>query len=53
MGDKTGIEWTDASWNPLIGCRRVSPGCQASSAERKVSLPILDGRQHVEFPCRP
>jgi protein gp37 len=27
MGDKTGIEWTDATWNPTIGCSIVSPGC--------------------------
>jgi protein gp37 len=27
MGDKTGIEWTDATWNPVTGCDRVSPGC--------------------------
>jgi protein gp37 len=27
MGDKTGIEWTDATWNPTVGCQVVSPGC--------------------------
>ena len=27
MGDKTSIEWTDATWNPVRGCSRVSPGC--------------------------
>lgn len=27
MADKTGIEWTDASWNPVVGCSIVSPGC--------------------------
>lgn len=27
MGDKSGIEWTDATWNPTTGCDRVSPGC--------------------------
>jgi protein gp37 len=24
---KTGIEWTDDSWNPIVGCSVVSPGC--------------------------
>ncbi|MDV7194774.1 DUF5131 family protein [Mycolicibacterium fortuitum] len=27
MSDKTGIEWTDATWNPVTGCDKVSDGC--------------------------
>jgi protein gp37 len=27
MSAKTGIEWTDRTWNPLTGCTKVSPGC--------------------------
>lgn len=27
MGKSTGIEWTDATWNPWRGCTKVSPGC--------------------------
>jgi len=27
MGLNSGIEWTDATWNPTTGCRRVSVGC--------------------------
>lgn len=34
MGDKTKIEWTDASWNPIRGCTRVSEGCRHCYAER-------------------
>lgn len=33
MGDKTGIEWTDATWNPVTGCDKVSPGCDRCYAE--------------------
>ena len=33
MGDKTGISWTDATWNPLAGCSRVSEGCRRCYAE--------------------
>lgn len=28
MSDKSAIEWTDATWNPLLGCSKVSAGCQ-------------------------
>jgi len=27
VSDKSGISWTDATWNPTTGCDRVSPGC--------------------------
>lgn len=27
MGDRTGISWTDATWNPWMGCTHVSEGC--------------------------
>ena len=27
MGDQSAIEWTDATWNPVTGCDRVSEGC--------------------------
>lgn len=33
MADRTGIEWTDATWNPVRGCTRVSAGCQHCYAE--------------------
>lgn len=28
------IEWTDATWNPVTGCNKVSPGCKHCYAER-------------------
>lgn len=34
MADRTGIEWTDATWNPVRGCARVSDGCRHCYAER-------------------
>jgi protein gp37 len=33
VGDRTGISWTDASWNPIRGCSRVSQGCVHCYAE--------------------
>ena len=34
MGDKSTIEWTDSTWNPVTGCSKVSPGCKNCYAER-------------------
>ena len=28
MSDKSSIEWTDATWNPVRGCTKISPGCK-------------------------
>lgn len=33
MADKSKIEWTEATWNPIRGCSRTSPGCQNCYAE--------------------
>jgi protein gp37 len=33
MGDHSAIEWTDATWNPVRGCTKVSPGCKFCYAE--------------------
>jgi protein gp37 len=34
MSNNSGIEWTDATWNPVTGCTKVSPGCKHCYAER-------------------
>src|SRR5215208_8225539 len=34
MADNTAIEWTDATWNPVTGCTKISPGCENCYAER-------------------
>ena len=34
MGDKSRIEWTDATWNPTTGCDQISPGCDNCYAKR-------------------
>src|ERR1700691_3070968 len=33
MAERSSIEWTDATWNPVRGCTKVSPGCQHCYAE--------------------
>jgi protein gp37 len=34
MGDKSAIEWTDATWNPVTGCTKISAGCDNCYAAR-------------------
>lgn len=34
MAQSTKIEWTDATWNPVRGCSKISPGCKFCYAER-------------------
>jgi len=33
MSDRSAIEWTDATWNPVRGCAKISPGCKHCYAE--------------------
>ena len=34
MSDNSSIEWTDATWNPVTGCTKISTGCKHCYAER-------------------
>jgi protein gp37 len=34
MGINSSIEWTEATWNPITGCDKISPGCTHCYAER-------------------
>src|SRR4051794_7359213 len=33
MAERSTIEWTEATWNPVTGCSKVSPGCAHCYAE--------------------
>lgn len=33
MSERSDIEWTDATWNPVLGCTKISPGCKHCYAE--------------------
>ncbi len=53
MSDKTGIEWTDATWNPVTGCAKVSQGCKHCYAEREWPrmtrlVPAYAGREFTD-----
>ena len=34
MAEKSKIEWTESTWNPITGCTKISEGCQHCYAER-------------------
>lgn len=38
MAETTGIKWCDATFNPWIGCQRVSPGCEHCYAETQANF---------------
>jgi protein gp37 len=38
MTERTAIEWTDSTWNPWIGCTKISPGCDHCYAERDMAI---------------
>lgn len=33
MSERSTIEWTDSTWNPVTGCNKISPGCKHCYAE--------------------
>jgi protein gp37 len=44
MATNSHIEWTDATWNPVTGCTKVSPGCKHCYAERLANRLQLMGQ---------
>src|SRR6266567_2287906 len=58
MAANSDIQWTDASWNPVRGCTRVSPGCggpgphggcYAEAMAARFSLPGMWGHGYAEM----
>lgn len=52
MADKTGIEWTDSTWNPIRGCSRVSEGCRNCYAEGVAKRFSGDGQPYAGLIAR-
>ena len=46
----TKIEWTDETWNPVVGCSIVSKGCTNCYAMHHAGR-LLDGREHNGMPA--
>lgn len=59
MADRSRIEWTDATWNPVTGCAKVSQGCKHCYAERdwkRLSAnpgTVYYGRAFTDVRCHP
>jgi protein gp37 len=47
MSDRSGIEWTEATWNPLVGCSILSPGCIRCYAMRMAAR--LEAMGHARY----
>lgn len=43
MAGKSSIEWTEATWNPVTGCSKVSQGCKHCYAERMAKRLVAMG----------
>ena len=48
MANKSSIEWTSATWNPLTGCTKISPGCKHCYAERMATRLLAMGNPSYE-----
>jgi protein gp37 len=46
MGENSAIEWTQATWNPVTGCTKISTGCQNCYAERMALRLRAMGQPH-------
>lgn len=45
MAQSSKIEWTEATWNPVTGCTKVSPGCKFCYADRMAKRLQAMGQQ--------
>jgi protein gp37 len=60
MGDRSKIEWTDATWNPTTGCTKVSAGCDHCYADTLANgrlsdiylrrLPVVETEENLRDP---
>ena len=46
MAQTSTIEWTEATWNPVTGCNKISPGCKHCYAERMAIRLKAMGQPH-------
>lgn len=49
MALATSIEWTEATWNPVTGCTKISPGCKHCYAERMAKRLKAMGQKNYKY----
>ena len=47
MGDRTKIDWADATWNPVTGCYHDCPYCYARKIAKRFGSGIITGHDHL------
>lgn len=53
MANGSSIEWTESTWNPIVGCTKVSPGCKHCYAERMAKRLAAMARRDVALGLDP
>ena len=48
MAQKSPIEWTGSTWNPVTGCSKISPGCKNCYAERMAKRLTAMGQRNYQ-----
>jgi protein gp37 len=48
LAGNSSIEWTEATWNPVTGCNKVSDGCKHCYAERMAKRLFAMGNPRYE-----
>lgn len=52
MGENSGIQWTTHTFNPWVGCQKVSPGCTncyAETYDKRVGGALIDGKKVLRW----
>ena len=51
MAQDSAIEWTDATWNPVTGCTKISPGCKNCYAHRMARRYMYGQARYRQLSC--
>ena len=49
MAEKSKIEWTESTWNPVTGCTKISEGCLNCYAEKMAKRLQAMGKRNINM----